>query len=90
MDEARGEVVALEQLRPLWAQGYSSDSIAAQASGNALSDIWSSLGVNNQTDAMERLHKMIDLLESIYVDDDGDGYIDKIGMEEIQNLLENF
>ena len=48
-------VAALESLRPHWAQGYSSDSLAAQSSSAALSQIWTELGVDNQTDAMEVL-----------------------------------
>ena len=51
--------IALETLRPLWAQGYSSDSVAAQASSNALAEIWEILGVNNQTDAMEKLRELV-------------------------------
>lgn len=45
----------LEALRPVWAQGFSSDSVAAQGLGNAVSEMWGILGVKNQTEAMERL-----------------------------------
>jgi len=48
----------MEQLRPVWAQGYTSDSEAAQASSNALSEIWAILGVDNQTAAMQRLRDL--------------------------------
>lgn len=46
---------ALESLRPVWAQGWTDDGVAAQASSAALSSIWSLLGVDNQTAAMEAL-----------------------------------
>jgi hypothetical protein len=49
----------LEELRPVWAQGWSTDSIAAQAAASALSDLWAMLGVKNQTDAVERLKELI-------------------------------
>jgi hypothetical protein len=45
----------LEQMRPHWAQGYADDSMAAQASTGALSEIWTALGVDNQTDAMDKI-----------------------------------
>ncbi len=51
--------IALEMLRPFWAQGFSSDSVAAQSSGNALTDIWELLGVANQTAAMEKLRELV-------------------------------
>lgn len=49
----------MEQLRPVWAQGFTSDSQAAQANGNALAEIWQILGVDNQTAAMEKLRKLV-------------------------------
>ena len=45
----------LESNRPHWAQGYSSDGVAAQCSHDALSAIWKGLGVTNQTEAMQKL-----------------------------------
>jgi hypothetical protein len=45
-------------LRPVWAQGFTSDSQAAQANGNALSELWAELGVQNQTDAMQALYDL--------------------------------
>lgn len=55
--EARAEKAeaALKRLRPHWAQGYTDDSVAAQMQTAALSQIWEALGVNNQTDAMQKL-----------------------------------
>ena len=50
--------IALEVLRPVWAQGWTSDGEAAQASSAALSEIWEFLEVANQTDAMEALKKL--------------------------------
>lgn len=55
VEQLNRKVEALESLRPIWAQGYTSDSMAAQSSGNALAAIWEFLGVDNQTDAMARL-----------------------------------
>lgn len=46
---------ALNVLRPVWAQGHTSDSLAAQAHGSALAEIWHYLDVDNQTDAMAKL-----------------------------------
>lgn len=49
-----GKNRALESLRPHWAQGWTDDSVAAQASAAALADLWRALGATNQTEAMER------------------------------------
>lgn len=51
-------VEVLEAARPHWAMGYSSDSIAAQSTAAALSEIWRELGVSNQTQAMQRLREI--------------------------------
>ena len=58
IDRLERGIAALEKLRPLWAQGYSSDSIAAQSKANALSSIWSYLGVQNQTACMAALKEL--------------------------------
>ena len=50
---------ALEDLRPHWAKGYSSDSIAAQVTTAALSGLWKLLKVDNQTAAMMKLQELI-------------------------------
>lgn len=57
--ELENKIEALEMLRPVWAQGYSSDSVAAQSSTAALAQIWHALGVDNQTDAMARLNILL-------------------------------
>lgn len=59
--EARVETAEqmLEEMRPVWAQGFTSDSEAAQECSNALAEIWHLLGVDNQTEAMSRLRSMI-------------------------------
>ena len=49
----------VEALRPHWAQGYSSDGVAAQTMSAALSQLWGLLGVSNQTDAMDTLRKLV-------------------------------
>lgn len=61
LDQARAQVESLESLRPHWAQGYSSDSIAAQSATSALSDIWQILGVQHQTAALDRIRKLLEL-----------------------------
>lgn len=57
---------ALEQLRPLWAQGHSSDSIQAQTLAGALSQVWGILGVCDQTQAMQKLREWQDIIEDAY------------------------
>lgn len=51
--------VVLEQMRPVWAQGFTSDSEAAQANGNALSELWGLLYAKDQTQAMTNLRRLI-------------------------------
>ena len=60
VNELERSNIALEALRPVWAQGWSSDSQAAQASAAALSEIWGFLDVLNQTDAMESLKNLVE------------------------------
>ena len=57
--ELEQKIAVLEELRPHWAKGYSSDSIAAQVSFGALSEIWKILGVDNQTGAIEKLKRIV-------------------------------
>lgn len=56
---AEARVAAAELLRPFWAKGYTSDSIAAQSMSCALAEIWKILGVSNQTEAMEKLRNLV-------------------------------
>ncbi|MBB5985981.1 hypothetical protein [Sphingobium lignivorans] len=65
LDELRGKLAKAEQkiqrleaLRPHWAKGYSSDSVAALVKTTALSEIWALLGVRDQTSAMLRLREL--------------------------------
>lgn len=51
--------VVLEQLRPVWAQGFTDDSIAAQSLGNAVSELWELLYAKDQTQAMANLRRLI-------------------------------
>lgn len=53
----------MEELRPVWALGFTSDSEAAQSTGNALAEIWKTLGVKNQTECMVALHALIQFAE---------------------------
>lgn len=63
VDDANRRVATVEevmaQLRPLWAQGYTSDSMAAQASGNALTELWQLLYAKDQTTAVANLKRLI-------------------------------
>lgn len=56
--DLQAKIDALERLRPHWAKGFTSDSIAAQTTITALNQIWSMLGVDNQTAAMDRLRQL--------------------------------
>lgn len=58
LDAAKKKIEALEQLRPVWAQGYTSESAAAQAYSGALTTLWNLLGVSNQTQAVLRLESL--------------------------------
>lgn len=49
-----------KELRPVWAQGWTNESTAAQASAGALAELWQMLGAQNQTEAVERLQGLID------------------------------
>jgi hypothetical protein len=51
----RWRIESLESLRPVWAMGHTSDSIAAQSSANALAQLWKLLGATNQTEAVARV-----------------------------------
>ena len=59
--QATNRLAAAEALRPQWAMGYSSDSMAAQVATSALAEIWKVLGVTNQTDCINELYKQLDL-----------------------------
>lgn len=51
------EVMA--QLRPVWAQGWTDEGVAASCSANALSELWQMLHATNQTQACENLRRLI-------------------------------
>lgn len=50
---------ALESFRPHWAQGYTDDSMAAQAATTALSQLWELLYAKDQTQAVTNLRRLI-------------------------------
>ena len=58
VERLKGTLEAEIKLRPRWAQGYSSDSVAAQCAQNALYGIFKKLGVSTQTEAMQALEEM--------------------------------
>lgn len=49
---------AAEAMRPQWAQGHSSDSMAAQVSAAALQQVWDHLGVTTQSACMDALREL--------------------------------
>jgi len=53
-----------EKLRPHWAKGYSSDSVAAQSKLNAMLELWDLLEAANQTQAVAKLKELIKKKES--------------------------
>jgi len=55
LKEKEREIVALNSLRPIWAQGFSDDSTAAQVYSAGLAQIYSSLSVTTQTEAMKQI-----------------------------------
>lgn len=59
--DARAEnaEAVMAQLRPIWAQGWTTDSQAAQASANALSELWQLLYATDQTQALDNLRRLI-------------------------------
>lgn len=52
-------IATLEQLRPIWARGWTEDSIAAQTLSAAVSELWKLLGVDNQTEAVIKLKELL-------------------------------
>ncbi|USN16385.1 hypothetical protein PLUTO_00690 [Luteibacter phage vB_LflM-Pluto] len=59
LELAAAKLVAVEGLRPHWAHGHASDSIAAQTQSAALSQIWRFLGVDDQTSAMSAMRRLV-------------------------------
>lgn len=58
IETLENQVKMYEAMRPQWMMGYTSDSIAAQTSSAALSQLWNMLGADNQTTAVGRLKKL--------------------------------
>ena len=87
--ELECEISHLEEMRPFWAKGYSSDSMAAQSATGALSSIWSYLGVQDQTacmDALEELKKMRDLTQA-RIDEMEEALLDMVGLFSADGML---
>ncbi len=49
----------MEALRPVWAEGYTDDSLAAQGLGNVVSDYWTLLGVADHTAGMAKIKELL-------------------------------
>ncbi len=58
-EQLEKRVNGLQALRPSWAQGFTSDSVAAQTSSAALYTLWAKLKVSNQTEAVMKLDNII-------------------------------
>lgn len=58
--ELQSTIKVLEAARPHWAQGYTSESVAAQSLQVALSELWELLGAEDQTEAVGSLKYLID------------------------------
>jgi hypothetical protein len=75
---------ALEGLRPVWAQGWTDDSMAAQASGNALAQLWEMLGVQDQTQAVATLKALTEQLEAARADaKEAEAYADELAVDQV-------
>lgn len=95
----REQVADLEKLRPHWAQGYSSDGVAAQVTTSAITELWEALGVDDQTAAVQAIHdlksRVYDLEHAIFhaLDDSdeswtSDGYeITKLDFDQLRALV---
>jgi len=57
--ESLNKIDTLEKLRPLWAQGFTSDSAAAQSWANATKQLWDLLGATDQTSATLKLRGLL-------------------------------
>lgn len=65
VESLRGEVDRYEQRRPYWAQGHTSDGVAAQVHLSALLQIHNHLGAVDQTDCMAKLAAMTGRVEHL-------------------------
>lgn len=65
LKELQKKVDALEQLRPVWAMGYTEEGRAAQGFASALSALWLILGAENQTEAVATLREAQEALHHL-------------------------
>lgn len=63
--DLQDKIKRLEVLRPHWAKGYSSDSVATQTYLTALEQLYALLGVTNQTQAVVKINCLLQVLELI-------------------------
>lgn len=64
-DRAVRQESAMETLRPVWAQGWTGESMAAQASATALAQLWQMLGASNQTEAVIALRAALACVKGV-------------------------
>lgn len=72
VEKLRGRIEAMESLRPIWAHGWTDDSVAAQASGSALAQLWQMLGASNQTEAVTKLRAALPDIDTFALENSND------------------
>lgn len=59
VSERMAAKLTAEAMRPYWAQGHTSDSVAAQTAISALSELWGLLHAQDQTQAVASLRRLL-------------------------------
>lgn len=62
-DSLTEQVDVLESLRPVWAHGFTPEGRAEQSACNALSGVWTLLGVTNQTECVQAIQRLLQIAE---------------------------
>lgn len=60
IQQLESTIVYLEGMRPHWAQGHTSDGVAAQSAYGALNTLWEMLGAKHQTEACAKLRALLE------------------------------
>lgn len=58
IERLTNQIEALRKERPMLAQGFTSDSVAAQVCTASLHSVWKELGVSSQTECMQKLREL--------------------------------
>lgn len=83
------QLAGLEALRPHWAQGFTSTSVAAQVQTQALNQLWSLLGVNHQTAAVEAVQRLRTAENRVFRYDTGGGYMRSMTAPHVEKELQS-